>query len=582
MKPRGKLERAHAEARLDGRVALLLAMVLLAVGLIGSTGASIAFAAAGPSAVDAGTGSASTPPMVLPGSAAGISRSGSVTDPCITCGSWIIGAVPGPIGQRVAVRHGADPVASRLGIFRIRRADAAGLARDLDRSGRLRFAEPDVAVRPAGYPPDLRAGQQTWLDQIVNPVDTTPPQVGTTSPMLGLIEQGIDPSHPDLVKANLTGAKPSGTLTLDSHGTAVAGIAGSPGADGGIRGVLPGARMQYFPAGASCATAAASVVDASRAGARVINMSYTMPKCYTHYLATQYAVSRDVLPVAAAGNTGDQGNAVQWPAADPHVLSVSAVDGDNLIAPFSTRNRKVDITAPGDRVIAPVTTSGGSSSDGTEITEHVWALVSGTSFSAPMVAAAATWIRQVRPGYSAAQTRQLLLRSATDLGLSGRDPLYGNGLLDIDRALIGPRPPDDPFEPNDDIALLKGTGLIPGTGPLWKPGGRRVVRLRATLSAAKDPVDVYRIRIPARKRILVMASQIEGDVRITALKPNTRTLKKTRGKVIIKSDRPHPRTEGIKVGNLRRKSQEIWLAVTPGRKAREDHATYRLTIHPTR
>jgi len=211
-----------------------------------------------------------------------------------------------------------------------------------------------------------------------------------------------------------------------------------------------------------------------------------------------------------------------------------------------------------------------------------WAKVSGTSFAAPMVSAAAAWIRQGRPGLSGYQAGKVLTGSATDLGRPGRDVHYGSGLLNIDAALIAPRPVNDAMEPNEDIPIIRGSAGISRARYLWKPAGRRVVKLRATLSRAKDPADVYRVRIPARGKIMVTAAQLEGDVRVTALKPSTRTLDKLKRKVIVRSDRPFPKTEGIKVRNLRRKAADIWLAVTPGRIDRAGHSTYRLTVRRTR
>ncbi len=588
---KGALERTggssapvHAESGSTGHSfhgfpALLLILAVVSVTLISFATASIALA-------DMRLADSSTPtvPLILPG---GASVSGADRDGKSTSGAtaedlaspvWIVGGQPGRATARIAARHLARPVVAGLGIYRISRGKAADFARRLDRSGLLVYAEPDVPTTPAGYPGDLLATEQWWLNRVVSPNDVTPPAVTGNSPLIGLIERGVDPEHPDLLKANLYGATKVDSET-DSHGTAIAGIIGSPGEGAGIRGVWPGARMRQFPAGANCTTASDAVVKAVRNGASVINMSYTIPAslCYSHYLATQFAVSRNVLPVAAAGNSGDSGNGAMRPAVDPHVISVSAVDADGLVAAFATRNSGVDITAPGVKVFAPIvnTTLNG---EGIRRAVYTWGGVSGTSFSAPIVSAAAAWIRQARPYLTARQVARVLTSGATDLGLPGRDPDYGEGLLDIEASLNARRPYNDPREPNDDISLLKGVGHIKKARYLWKPKGRRVVKLRATVSRSKDPADVYKVRIPAKKRILVTAVQLDGDVRITALKPSTKTLAKTKRKVIVTSDRPFPKTEGIRVRNLRRKAKDIWIVVTPGSTGTGEHAAYRLTV----
>lgn len=368
---RGSAAREHGETPL-----LLLLLAVFSVTLLGFATARVA--------------SASTlqePPMELP-SEAGISSVGSHSD----ARNWIVGGVPGKKTSGIASKAGATPINRRLGSYRVPRGKANRLADRLDRAGRLVYAEPDVKLTPADYPSDKLADQQWWLDRIVTPADVTPPSVSRQSPMIALIEESIDPNHPDLKKASLTRAKSLGS-DADTHGTSIAGIIGSPGENLGIRGVWPGARMRLFASGLSCSTASKAVSKAVKKGAAVINMSYTFPadKCFTHFKATQFAVSKGVLPVAAAGNSGASDNSPARPAVDPHVLSVGAVDERNTIADFSTRNPQVDLVAPGVGILAPIVYDEGGQ------TIRSWGKVNGTSFATPMVSAAAAWLTQARP-----------------------------------------------------------------------------------------------------------------------------------------------------------------------------------------
>lgn len=565
-----------------GLPVLLWLLTGLAVTLISLAVVSIAVAAPPVSVAQ--------PPMILP-ETAGISgattpdqtgpgQPGSTGDDAIGYRHWIIGTTPGAKTGKIAARFKAKPAATRLGIYRVRATSATAFARQLDRAGRLIYAEPDTATAPAGYPLDPQIPDQWWLSKIVSPFDTAPPAVTQESPLIGIIEQALDPDHPGLIGANLTGAV-SIDPVADSHGTSVAAIIGSPGLDRGIRGVWPGARMRHFPSGNTCLTSSRAVWAAARRGAFVINMSYTFPagSCYTHYVATEFAVSRGALPVAAAGNSGSAARVLVYPAADPHVLSVSAVDRDNLVADFATRNSRVDLTAPGKGILAPITApvaTVGEPCLGDD--EHRWACLDGTSFSAPMVTAAAAWLKQVRPRLTARQAGRLLTNSATDLGDPGRDPEYGEGLLNIDNALATRNPPHDPLEPNDDIPFLDGSILGRQARFIWKPRGRRVARLRATLSRRKDPVDIYRVRIRGRQQILVTASQLEGDVLLAALKPATRTIKQLRKKVIVRSDRPSPKTEGVRIRNLGRRARNLWILVQTSRRQTGEYSDYRLTV----
>ena len=74
---------------------------------------------------------------------------------------------------------------------------------------------------------------------------------------------------------------------------------------------------------------------AAEHGAQVINLSLGGPRnSRVLQKAVDYAVSRGVVVVAAAGNTGGR---VQYPGASDGVIGVSASDPDDKIAKFSSR-----------------------------------------------------------------------------------------------------------------------------------------------------------------------------------------------------------------------------------------------------
>lgn len=518
-----------------------------------------------------------SPPMLLPGDASVSESSGLEAEP----GRWIIGARPGAETRRITSREGARAVDSSTGIYSIAREDANRLATALRNAGQLVYAEPDVPVAVSSYPSDYDRETQWWLNRIVDTVGVTPPPVTSNSPRLALVEESLDPAHPDLASANLQGGRSLGSAS-DSHGTAVAAIAGSPGGDvtgtagRGIVGVWPGMNMTLFPSGRNCVSATRAVLEAARAEVAAINMSYGFNRtdCFSHYVATETAVRKGILPVAAAGNTFDrQDNLTMRPAADPHVISVSATDSENQVAPFATRNPQVDITAPGVQIYSPFLS--GDSASGSQ---QPWALNSGTSFSAPMVSAAATWLTQVRPGLDARQIGRLLTSSATDLGQPGRDPLYGEGLLSIDSALTSKAPPADPGEPNDDIGWINGSLISGRAGFLWRPGRKGAGKVVATLSRSKDAADVYRVLIAPRSRVLITAAQFEGDIALKVFRPAAKTILKGGGRVIVSSDKPRPATEGVRVRNTKRRPQEVYVAVTASPRWTEEYLRYRLAV----
>ena len=174
-----------------------------------------------------------------------------------------------------------------------------------------------------------------------------------------------------------------------------------------------------------------------------------------------YAVSRGVVPVAAAGNdretVGPDGttNPVLYPAALPHIVSVAATGPSGATSAFSTSNGAVDLAAPGEGVLTAVPTAWDDDGvvDGYE-------RLDGTSFAAPIVAGAAAWLRAARPNLSAGQIADVLRLSATDIGATGAGTEdSGYGLVNIRAALSRTAPASDTLEVNDDISWVDGRRL---------------------------------------------------------------------------------------------------------------------------
>jgi hypothetical protein len=131
----------------------------------------------------------------------------------------------------------------------------------------------------------------------------------------------------------------------------------------------------------------------------------------------------------------------------------------------------------------------------------------GTSFAAPIVAAAAAWIWTLRPTLTAEQLSAILRSSARDVGPRGFDIATGYGILDIPAALAAPAPPVDPDEPNDDVNEVKPGALFHSGQPMLTTRAHPSRRIAGTLGV-KDPRDVYRIWVPAHE--VVRASVSSG------------------------------------------------------------------------
>ncbi|HEY3817544.1 MAG TPA: S8 family peptidase [Polyangiaceae bacterium] len=157
-------------------------------------------------------------------------------------------------------------------------------------------------------------------------------------------------------------------------------------------------------------------------GAQIINMSLGGPiKSKILEDAVDHALSKGVLIVAAAGNSG---KSVGWPAAYPGVVAVSATDDKDKIAWFSSRGPEVAIAAPGVAVTQQTVCNGGK--DKCEI----FGTFNGTSMASPHVAGVAAMIESLGVTDPAA-VRDALTSSARP---KDEPKLYGAGIVDAGAA----------------------------------------------------------------------------------------------------------------------------------------------------
>ncbi|HEX6020355.1 MAG TPA: S8 family serine peptidase [Solirubrobacter sp.] len=468
---------------------------------------------------------------------------------------WIVSARDGPAARSLAQRAGARSVGVS-GRYLVPRRRAGALAEALDRRGLLRWAEPNQSLRRPTVVMTTTAF--AWRDRL-GLAGLNPPPVRPGSPQLALLDTPVDLTHPVFAGALLTA--PDGMAPYDLHGTATASVATGTGA-GGVLGVWPGMRLAnhaFPPDRLTCADSAAMIDRAVARGAAVINMSYgSDERCFTEFAALQNATLNGVVVVAAAGNEREFGNPAEYPGAFPHVIAVGALAVEERAASFSNAGAAVDLAAPG--VDVPAAVPWLFDPDG--VADGVTAL-SGTSLSAPMVAAAAGLLRSARPGLTGGQVAALLCASARDLPPRGWDRRTGCGAPNVAAALRAPAPPRDPFEPNDDVVWIDGIGLG-RPAPLM-----RTATVRATVTAHDDPVDVYRVRSRPGLRISLLPLSGGADLRVL---DDTALDIADRSSVLATSRRKGRRTDRATV----RKRGVIFIAVTHDRRAASRQSVYRL------
>src|SRR3954447_6091361 len=269
------------------------------------------------------------------------------------------------------------------------------------------------------------------------------------APTIAIVDSGIDPAHKADFGDRVLGQVNFASLTPNSpgdgygHGTFVAGIAA--GAAPGYAGAAPKANLLSLDVMNDEGEATvADVVHAcdwilankSTYNIQVANFSlHSMNRASVLFDPLDQAVEKlwlsGVVVVAASGNYAtDAANAASGvhfaPGNDPFVITVGAADigtsvsaGDDNVAPWSAWGytadgfMKPDIGAPGRYMIGPVTKNGGLALERPDkVIAPGYMQLSGTSFSAPIVAAAAAMIRAGNASLTPDQVKGALMATA--------------------------------------------------------------------------------------------------------------------------------------------------------------------------
>jgi stage II sporulation protein D len=373
-------------------------------------------------------------------------------------------------------------------------------------------------------------------------------------PRIAVIDSGVDGGHPEFhgrieAAKSFVGGSPRSDKV--GHGTFVAGeIAAGTDNGVGIAGIafpaqLLIAKVVRGDGSIPIAAEVQAIHWAVRKGARIINLSISGLRDPRHpsedtysakeAAAVRYAVRHHVLVVAAVGNSdatpSSPWNYAGYPAALPHVLGVSALNRSGNVPGFSNRDRVYnDLSAPGAGIFStfpraltapdPDCVDQGYSDCG----PADWRSPNGTSFSAPMVTAAAGLVLALRPSLRPDQVTWGLTHSAVDVKKGtgcpfctpGHDRFSGWGRVDVDTALtqaLGRVPRHDTREPNDDA------------GAQAAVVGGRTGKLRAAIDAWNDPLDVYRVRLVRGQRLSLLLRGGKGvHCRLALWRPGTRHL----------------------------------------------------------
>jgi hypothetical protein len=241
-------------------------------------------------------------------------------------------------------------------------------------------------------------------------------------PRVGLIDSGVDVSHPVFRDALIHAWGCAGRELPSAHGTAVASLL--VGRSTRFHGVLD--RAELYAADVYCNAPTGGAVDALAAAfawlagqqVAVINVSLVGPDNAALAQIVRTLTSRGYLLVAAVGNDGPAAPPL-YPASYPHVVGVTAVDAHRRVLIEAARGNQVMFAARGaDMSAADI---GGK-----------YSAIRGTSFAAPIVAALLAQSVTAPDLSSSNAAIEALAQSAIDLGPKGRDLTYGFGLVGAD------------------------------------------------------------------------------------------------------------------------------------------------------
>ncbi len=241
---------------------------------------------------------------------------------------------------------------------------------------------------------------------------------------IGVIDTSIDRDHPAFRGRHVEIGNflaPGASRSVNWHGTGVLAIlAGTP--NSGTPGLVPDAH--FFAADvyqsdenglpvADTASLLRALEWMGESKVDVINMSMSGPRDELLERAIGDMSARGVVFVAAAGNGGPNAPP-SYPAAYDPVIAVTAVDKSLRSYVHASHGTYIDVAAPGVGIW-------------TAVPNALEGYHSGTSFAAPFVTAiVAAKLNDLQRKSKEGVLRALTIR---DLGVAGRDRVYGHGLV---------------------------------------------------------------------------------------------------------------------------------------------------------
>lgn len=310
----------------------------------------------------------------------------------------------------------------------------------LRRNPNIEYVEPDervfTTITEQPYQIDILQQTIPWGIDRIRSMAVHPYTKGAAI-KVAVIDTGIDYTHPD-ISANYKGGYNFVTnipnpMDDNGHGTHVSGTIAAIDNDIGVIGAAP--EVYLYGVKVLDSTGSGYVSDVISGiqwsvdnAMRIANMSLgSRVSSKSLKNASDTAYNRGLLLIASAGNSGNAsgtGNNVNYPARYDSVVAVAATDMNNVRAWWSSTGPTIELSAPGVNIQST-------------LPGNRYGIASGTSMAAPHVTGTAALIMAYNPTFTNVQTRVRMQTTATDLGTTGKDNLYGYGLVNAYRAVLG-------------------------------------------------------------------------------------------------------------------------------------------------
>ncbi len=235
---------------------------------------------------------------------------------------------------------------------------------------------------------------------------------------IAVLDTGIS-SHDDLAIAGGVSFVDDNYFDSKGHGTSVAGVIAALLNDEGLVGIAPDVSLYSVKIMQSStgelSNAIVGIEWAIDNNVSIVSMSFgfnSYSQIFKEVLEEAY--NYNILLIAASGNNGQDN--ILYPARYDTVIAVGAVTSDNNLAYFSSYGFEQELVAPGVDINSTSLGNG-------------YGLSSGTSLAAPHVAGVAALIKSYNNLLTNEQIRAKLRNDVLDLGDSGKDDIYGYGLV---------------------------------------------------------------------------------------------------------------------------------------------------------